>query len=315
MPAIASAQQPPIIDRQAFFGEIQIAGAQISPDGQYISFLKPYKGTRNIWVKKAGEPFTAARPLSAEATRPVRGYFWSRDSKYLLYAQDAGGDASPAESRHIYWTPPCSQRRSHRPFLIVTEAPDDAWAARRQTARLALRRRLLAEREIFAASNAAPLSGAALAKAFCAVIADLQPGCLGLYHALRSEFNAAGALAVDARFNDLPLALPFARRTPRAMDFRRWNGDTPSLVDECGIAASAGAVVVPDVVVVPCVGFTEDGHRLGYGGGYFDRWLAEHPEATSVGIAWSFTEIAATVFAAQPHDIALSLIVTERGPR
>ena len=89
---VAAAEQPPIIDRQLFFGEVQIAGAQISPDGQYLSFLKPYKGTRNIWVKKAGEPFSAARPVSAEATRPVRGYFWSRDSKYLLYSQDAGGD-------------------------------------------------------------------------------------------------------------------------------------------------------------------------------------------------------------------------------
>ena len=92
LPAVAVAEQPPIIDRQAFFGEVQIAGAQISPDGQYLSFLKPYKGTRNIWVKKASEPFSAAKPMSAEATRPVRGYFWSRDSKYLLYSQDAGGD-------------------------------------------------------------------------------------------------------------------------------------------------------------------------------------------------------------------------------
>src|SRR3569833_1448817 len=90
--ARTGAQQPPIIDRAAFFGEIQIAGAQISPDGQYLSFLKPYKGTRNIWVKKAGEPFSAARPMSHEATRPVRQYFWSRDSKYLLYSQAAGGD-------------------------------------------------------------------------------------------------------------------------------------------------------------------------------------------------------------------------------
>jgi len=94
----AQAQQPPIIDRQLFFGEIQIAGAQISPDGQWVSFLKPYKGTRNIWVKKANEPFSAAKPVSAEATRPVRGYFWSHDSKYILYAQDAAGD----ENFNIY---------------------------------------------------------------------------------------------------------------------------------------------------------------------------------------------------------------------
>ena len=88
----ARGQQPPIIDRKLFFGEIQIAGAQISPDGQYLSFLKPYQGTRNIWVKKADEPFSAARPMRAEATRPVRAYFWSRDSKYILYSQDAAGD-------------------------------------------------------------------------------------------------------------------------------------------------------------------------------------------------------------------------------
>jgi dipeptidyl aminopeptidase/acylaminoacyl peptidase len=97
-PIALYAQQPPIIDRQLFFGEVQISGAQISPDGQYISFLKPYKGTRNVWVKKAGEPFSAARPVSAEATRPVRNYFWSRDSKYILYVQDAAGD----ENFNIY---------------------------------------------------------------------------------------------------------------------------------------------------------------------------------------------------------------------
>jgi len=91
-PVTTLAEQPPIIDRALFFGEIQIAGAQISPDGQYLSFLKPYKGTRNIWVKKASEPFSAARPMSAEATRPIRQYFWSRDAKFILYSQDVGGD-------------------------------------------------------------------------------------------------------------------------------------------------------------------------------------------------------------------------------
>jgi dipeptidyl aminopeptidase/acylaminoacyl peptidase len=88
----AHADQPPLIDRNLFYGEVTIAGAQISPDGRYLSFLKPFKGTRNIWVKGADEPFSAARPVSAEATRPIRSYFWSHDSKYILYVQDSGGD-------------------------------------------------------------------------------------------------------------------------------------------------------------------------------------------------------------------------------
>ncbi|HTU45064.1 MAG TPA: S9 family peptidase [Bryobacteraceae bacterium] len=90
--AVAYGELPPLIDRDAFFGEIKITAAQISPDGRFIAFLKPYNGTRNIWVKTAGEPFTAARPVSAETKRPVGRYFWSRDSKYLLYAQDQLGD-------------------------------------------------------------------------------------------------------------------------------------------------------------------------------------------------------------------------------
>src|SRR6267378_8717497 len=65
-PLTVRAEQPPIIDRNLFFGEVEISGEKISPDGQFISFLKPYRGTRNIWVKKTGEPFSAARPVSAE---------------------------------------------------------------------------------------------------------------------------------------------------------------------------------------------------------------------------------------------------------
>lgn len=86
------AQMPPLVDRDLFFGEVEIAGGQISPDGQYVSFLKPYKGARNIWVKKTGEPFSAARPLTAETKRPIPGYFWSRDSRYILFVQDQAGD-------------------------------------------------------------------------------------------------------------------------------------------------------------------------------------------------------------------------------
>ena len=91
-PLSVRADQPPILDRTLFFGDVEISGEEISPDGQFISFLKPYKGTRNIWVKKTSEPFSAARPVSAEAKRPIRGHFWSHDSKFILYSQDAGGD-------------------------------------------------------------------------------------------------------------------------------------------------------------------------------------------------------------------------------
>lgn len=96
------AQVPKLIDRELFFGDPEIAGAQISPDGQYISFLKPFRGIRNIWVKTRAESFEKARPITADTARPVSAYFWSLDSKYVLYVQDKGGD----ENYRIYAVDP-----------------------------------------------------------------------------------------------------------------------------------------------------------------------------------------------------------------
>jgi dipeptidyl aminopeptidase/acylaminoacyl peptidase len=90
-----SAQQkglPPLIDRELFFGDPEIAGAQISPDGKFIAFIKPFKGTRNVWVKKTEDPFDSAKPVTADTTRPIPAYFWSRDGKFILFVQDKAGD-------------------------------------------------------------------------------------------------------------------------------------------------------------------------------------------------------------------------------
>jgi hypothetical protein len=42
---------PPLIDRELLFGNPEIAGAELSPDGKHLAFLKPWRDTRNIWVK------------------------------------------------------------------------------------------------------------------------------------------------------------------------------------------------------------------------------------------------------------------------
>jgi len=198
----------------------------------------------------------------------------------------------------------------------VTVLPEpNAGSDAEHAARRSLRARLLAEREAFVKSPAADAARATLSDHLRAALVPLEPACLGLYWPLGSEFNAAAALAADPSLQETTRALPYARRAPRSMDFRRWDGEAPTVVDECGIASSDGASVVPDVVVVPCVGFTAAGHRLGFGGGYYDRWLAAHPHVVAVGVAWSFAELEATTFDARPHDIPLAFVVTDTGVR
>lgn len=81
----------PIIDRDLFFGNPEISGGQLSPDGKWISFLKEYQGIMNIWVKKFDEPFEQARPLTDNRS-PLYGYYWSEDGRYILYVKDKDGD-------------------------------------------------------------------------------------------------------------------------------------------------------------------------------------------------------------------------------
>ena len=92
----------PLIDRLIFFGNPTIMGGQISPNGEFISFIKPLNGMLNIWVKKKDAPFESAKPVTNDQTRPITSYFWSRDSKYILYVQDKGGD----ENFHVYAVDP-----------------------------------------------------------------------------------------------------------------------------------------------------------------------------------------------------------------
>ncbi|MCB1834055.1 MAG: 5-formyltetrahydrofolate cyclo-ligase, partial [Geminicoccaceae bacterium] len=72
--------------------------------------------------------------------------------------------------------------------------------------------------------------------------------------------------------------------------------------------------VTPAITLAPLVGWTEDGYRLGYGGGYFDRTLAAlTPRPFVIGIGYQAARLETIV--PQPHDIRLDLILTEAGVR
>ena len=95
----------PLIDRSIFFDNPEIEDGKLSPDGQYISFMKSYNGIMNIWVKNFNEPFDKARRLT-NLERPAGNYFWSDDGKYILYVKDKGGN----ENYNIYAVMPSAAK-------------------------------------------------------------------------------------------------------------------------------------------------------------------------------------------------------------
>ncbi len=88
---LLAADPVPLIARAKLFGNPSKANGKISPDGQWLSWTAPRDGVLNIWVAPAGNP-AAAKPLTAEKARPIRQYYWSPDSRQILYVNDKGGD-------------------------------------------------------------------------------------------------------------------------------------------------------------------------------------------------------------------------------
>ena len=65
-----------------------------------------------------------------------------------------------------------------------------------------------------------------------------------------------------------------------------------------------------DLIIVPGIAFDLKKHRIGYGGGYYDRFLPECPQATWMGLAFEEQLIPDTL--PQSWDVALHFIVTEK---
>jgi 5-formyltetrahydrofolate cyclo-ligase len=67
---------------------------------------------------------------------------------------------------------------------------------------------------------------------------------------------------------------------------------------------------VPDVLIAPCLGFTATGFRLGYGGGYYDRYLGKHPDICALGAAWDEGLLGPEEFSPQSHDVPFVAVFT-----
>lgn len=179
------------------------------------------------------------------------------------------------------------------------------------TDRTALRQEQLSTRKAWSTSPEAASAQLALETRLKTVLSQLEPMCLGIYWPMKGEFNPRDLALALAQETGLQLALPFARKQPIEMHYRLWQGQAPDAVDECRIPSTQGKPVVPDVILVPCLAFTPAGYRLGYGGGYFDRFMAQHPGVTAIGVAWQHNQLSDTQLRAQPHDQPLLAVVTE----
>lgn len=114
------------------------------------------------------------------------------------------------------------------------------------------------------------------------------------------------------------VCLPVVTAQDQPLQFRLWSPDQPMHTGHYGIQEPAGDIVeAPSVILVPALGYTRQGDRLGYGKGYYDRTLHALKQAghtfTTIGVAWATGDLSEENYTPADHDIRLNGILTDMG--
>lgn len=175
--------------------------------------------------------------------------------------------------------------------------------------RKAERERLIADR-MGMDVDARKVGSEKIAKNLDQAIGKIGSRIVSLYWPFKAEPDLRNWL-IEALDRGGRIALPVVVEKSAPLQFRLWSPGEPLERGIWNILVPArGAVVVPDIVIAPVVGFDAGNFRLGYGGGYFDRTLAAMAKKPiAIGVGYGGSRIR-TIYP-QPHDIAMDIIVTD----
>jgi 5-formyltetrahydrofolate cyclo-ligase len=176
----------------------------------------------------------------------------------------------------------------------------------------ALRRKAHAQRAGLSDHRRAEASAAAVAH-FFRDIKFLPDEMVAAFWPIRDEIDIKPVLT---RLMDdgQPVCLPVVLGEAQPLQFRQWQDGAALYPSGFGTLApdELAPVVMPDVILMPLLGFDKHGNRLGYGGGYYDRTLESLSKRPRL-IGFAFAAQAFDFVPREPHDVPLDAVVTEDG--
>ncbi len=186
-------------------------------------------------------------------------------------------------------------------MAALTHKPDKA----------ALRRQLQAQRQTLLDRHA---RAAQLQEVLQVWLVGRNESSIGAYWPIKGEFDPLPALY---RWSEggphRRIGLPVINRETKHLRFHIWFPGCPMEEDAYGIPKPKDTEAFePQLLLVPCVGYGPRGLRLGYGGGFYDRTLADlRPKPYTVGLAYSHGYI--PWLEPEPHDVPLDAMLQEDG--
>ncbi len=135
---------------------------------------------------------------------------------------------------------------------------------------------------------------------------------IGAYFPINHEIDCLKILK-QLEISGHKISLPITKKGNK-MDFFEWSFKDPLLIGKIGIPEPISKKkVYPDILLVPLVAFNKNKFRLGYGGGYYDRYIQRikkiKKKILTIGMAYSFQEV--KILPINEHDKKLDFIFTE----
>ena len=140
----------------------------------------------------------------------------------------------------------------------------------------------------------------------------------------KKAFTVGGYFPVNHEISDLEILKELIKRKIKVslpvigkkkdMNFYNWSFSEPLKINLYGIPEPINSkIIIPDVILVPLVAYDNKLFRIGYGGGFYDMYIAKFQKKNkllTVGLAYSFQKI--NKVPANKYDKKLNIIMTEK---
>ena len=145
------------------------------------------------------------------------------------------------------------------------------------------------------------------------IIEEIENEYIGTYISFRDELDTK-KLNQYLLERELNLALPAIDFQTKEINFFMYQKNTELIENKFSILEpkNKDKVIFPKIILIPLLGYSKSGFRLGYGGGYYDKYLSKNGigDVKKIGIAFSFQEV--EEIPVEDHDERLDWILTEK---
>ena len=135
---------------------------------------------------------------------------------------------------------------------------------------------------------------------------------VGGYYPYNYEFDIMNILE-ELTKNKYQTSLPKIKKNYQ-MEYYGWSPKEPLIINKYGIPEPSSDIIkYPDILLVPLVAYDKDLNRIGYGGGFYDRYIKKikgKKKIITIGIAYSFQKVKKVLI--NKHDIKLDFVITEK---